>query len=50
MASLVLPAGITTDGLPIGLEFDTLAGKDRLLLPLGLSLEKTLGMIPSPVI
>jgi len=50
MASLVLPAGITTDGLPIGLEFDALAGKDRLLLSLGLSLEKTLGMIPGPAI
>src|SRR5262249_28594282 len=27
MASLVLPAGETSDGLPIGLEFDALAGQ-----------------------
>ena len=48
MAGLVLPAGLSAGGLPIGLEFDALAGKDRDLLSLGLSLEKALGAIPPP--
>jgi Asp-tRNA(Asn)/Glu-tRNA(Gln) amidotransferase A subunit family amidase len=48
MASLVLPAGITSSGLPVGLEFDALSGNDRQLLSLGLSLEKVLGPIPNP--
>jgi mandelamide amidase len=43
LASLVLPAGVTPDGLPIGLEFDALSGQDRALLSLGLSLEAVLG-------
>jgi Asp-tRNA(Asn)/Glu-tRNA(Gln) amidotransferase A subunit family amidase len=48
MASLVLPAGTTSRGLPVGLEFDALTGNDRQLLSLGLSLEKVLGPMPSP--
>ncbi|UCH46422.1 MAG: amidase [Betaproteobacteria bacterium] len=48
MASLILPAGITSSGLPVGLEFDALNGNDRALLSLGLSLEKALGPIPAP--
>lgn len=48
MASLVLPAGLTSQGLPVGLEFDVLTGGDRQLLALGLSLERTLGSIPAP--
>jgi len=43
-----LPAGITSSGLPVGLEFDALSGNDRQLLSLGLSLEKVLGLIPNP--
>jgi Asp-tRNA(Asn)/Glu-tRNA(Gln) amidotransferase A subunit family amidase len=50
MACLVLPAGMTSTGLPIGFEFDALPGRDRELLGLGLSLEKTLGPIPAPKI
>jgi indoleacetamide hydrolase len=46
MAGLVLPAGMTSSGLPVGLEFDALEGSDRALLALGLSLEKVLGPIP----
>jgi len=49
MASLVLPAGMTPDGLPIGLEFDALNGGDRALLSLGLSLEAVLGRGKAPV-
>jgi mandelamide amidase len=48
MASLVLPAGMTSNGLPVGLEFDALMGNDRTLLSLGLSLEQVLGPIPAP--
>jgi mandelamide amidase len=48
MASLVLPAGMTSNGLPVGLEFDALKGSDRALLALGLSLEKVLGPIQAP--
>jgi indoleacetamide hydrolase len=48
MASLVLPAGLTSDGLPVGMEFDALMGDDRQLLSLGLLLEKALGPIPGP--
>jgi mandelamide amidase len=48
MASLILPAGMTSSGLPVGLEFDALMGNDRALLALGLSLEKALGPIPAP--
>jgi mandelamide amidase len=45
---LVLPAGMTSAGLPVGFEFDALPGKDRDLLSLGLSLEQALGAIPAP--
>jgi indoleacetamide hydrolase len=48
MASLVLPAGMTSNGLPVGLEFDALMGNDRAVLALGLSLEKALGAIRAP--
>ena len=48
LASLVLPAGLSADGLPVGIEFDAPAGKDRELLALGLSLESALGPVPAP--
>ena len=48
MASLVLPAGLTTSGLPVGLEFDALPGTDRKLLGLGVSLQRALGSIRAP--
>jgi Asp-tRNA(Asn)/Glu-tRNA(Gln) amidotransferase A subunit family amidase len=50
MPCLVLPAGMTSTGLPIGCEFDALPGEDRELLAPGLSLEKALGPIPAPTI
>ncbi len=48
MAGLVLPDGLSAGGLPIGPEFDALAGNDRNLVALGLSLEEALGSIPPP--
>ncbi len=45
---LVLPAGVTAAGLPIGIEFDAPAGSDRALLTLGLSLQTALGPIQPP--
>lgn len=48
LASLVLPAGLTPSGLPVALEFDAPAGKDRELLALGFALEAALGGIPPP--
>jgi mandelamide amidase len=50
MPCLVLPAGMSANRLPIGIEFDALPGRDRELLALGLSLEKALGPIPAPKI
>ena len=48
LPGLVLPAGMTRDGLPVALEFDGAAGTDRALLALGSSLELALGRISSP--
>ncbi len=48
LPGLVLPAGMTSSGLPVGVEFDGPPGNDRQLLALGLSLEKALGPIPAP--
>jgi mandelamide amidase len=48
LASLVLPAGLTTSGLPVGLEFDALPGSDRQLLGLGVALQRALGPVEAP--
>jgi mandelamide amidase len=48
LPGLVLPAGLTTTGLPVGIEFDAPTGSDRALLAIGLSLERALGAIPAP--
>jgi mandelamide amidase len=45
---LVLPAGLTSGGLPVALEFDAPAASDRRLLALGLNLERALGPMPPP--
>jgi Asp-tRNA(Asn)/Glu-tRNA(Gln) amidotransferase A subunit family amidase len=44
---LSLPAGIA-DGLPVGLEFDGLPGRDSALLALGMAAEQALGPLPAP--
>jgi indoleacetamide hydrolase len=48
LPGLVLPAGLTSEGLPVALEFDGPSGTDRALLVLGLALEAALGPIPAP--
>jgi mandelamide amidase len=45
---LVLPAGLTRNGLPVGIELDSPEGSDRTLLALGLALERVLGHLPAP--
>jgi len=48
LPALVLPGGLTTEGLPVGIEFDAASGADRNLLGLGFALERALGPIPAP--
>jgi mandelamide amidase len=50
LPGLVLPAGLTRDGLPVGIEFDGPAASNRSLLGLGLSLGRVFGPIPPPKI
>lgn len=45
---LSLAAGLTAQGLPVGLEFDGQAGGDVGLLELGLAVETELGRLPPP--
>ena len=45
---LVLPAGLTSSGLPVAIELDGRAGMDRALLELGMSVEHLLGPLPPP--
>ncbi len=45
---LVLPVGLTRNGLPVSIEFDAPAGGDRALLALGLALERALEPMPPP--
>ncbi len=45
---LSIPAGLTRDGLPVGIEIDGPLGSDRRLLALGLAMEKILGRLPPP--
>ena len=48
LPGLVLPAGLTSGGLPVALEFDGPAGADRNVLELGLAIEAALGKLPPP--
>jgi mandelamide amidase len=47
---LSLHAGMTADGLPVGLALDGPLGSDRSLLGIGLSIEALLGAAPAPVL
>ena len=48
LPGLVIPAGLTSAGLPIALELDGPTGSDRSLLGLGASIERVLGRLPAP--
>jgi len=48
LPGLVLPAGLTSSGLPVALEFDSPQGADRSLLALGVAFESVLGRLPPP--
>ncbi len=48
LPGLVLPAGLTSSGLPVAIELDAAAGTDRTLLALGASVAEALGPIPPP--
>jgi Asp-tRNA(Asn)/Glu-tRNA(Gln) amidotransferase A subunit family amidase len=45
---LVLPAGLTSRGLPVAIELDGPAGADRRLLGLGATIARALGPLPPP--
>jgi len=45
---LVLPAGLTSSGLPVAIEIDAPAGTDRALLAVGMSVADVLGPISPP--
>jgi mandelamide amidase len=47
---LSLPIGMTTDGLPVGLELDAPLGEDRRLLSLALAIEQVFGKLEAPPI
>jgi mandelamide amidase len=46
--SLTVPAGLTGDGLPVGLSLDGPLGSDRRLLAIGLAFEQARGPFPPP--
>lgn len=48
LPGLVLPAGLTTGGLPVGVELDGPSGSDRDLLAVGRAVESVLGQLPAP--
>jgi mandelamide amidase len=48
LPGLVLPAGLTTTHLPVGIELDGPSGSDRMLLAIGSSVERALGPFPTP--
>jgi indoleacetamide hydrolase len=45
---LAIPAGLTSQGLPVGLELDGLAGQDSELLALGMAVEQAWPTLPPP--
>lgn len=47
---LSLPAGMTRERLPVGIEIDGPTGSDRRLLAIGIAFEQVLGSLPAPVL
>jgi mandelamide amidase len=50
LPGLALHAGMTRDGLPVGIGLDGASGTDRRLLGIGLSVERALGRAPAPAL
>jgi len=48
LPGLTVPAGLSKDGMPVGLEIDGPAWTDRRLLAIGLTMESVLGRLPPP--
>ena len=46
--SLTLPAGLTSDGLPVGISFDGPLGSDRTLMAIARAFEAARGPLPPP--
>jgi mandelamide amidase len=47
---LSLPAGLTQERLPVGIELDGPTGSDRRLLAIGVAFEQVLGPLPPPML
>ncbi|MEQ8702071.1 MAG: amidase family protein, partial [Bauldia litoralis] len=50
LPGLSLPAGLTDDGLPVGMELDGPAGTDRRLLAIGAAVARILPETPPPAV
>ena len=45
-----IPAGLTSDGLPVGIELDGRFDGDRLLMSIGMAVEEVLGAVSPPML
>ncbi len=48
LPGLVMPTGLTSNGLPVSIELDGPEGSDRVLLSLGQEIHKVIGVLPPP--
>jgi indoleacetamide hydrolase len=48
LPGITLPMGLNSEGLPLGLELDAAAGRDRDLLVLARAVEQVIGPVPGP--
>ena len=50
LPGIVIPAGLSKDGLPVSVELDGPTGNDREILTIGLAVEEVLGSLPAPTL
>ena len=50
LPGLSIPAGLTDQGLPVGMEFDGPEGSDETILAIGMAVEANEPLLPSPVL